>query len=35
MPSHDMVEILLQNDLCIYVIRLKIIVCNSDDALVC
>ena len=35
MPSHDVVEILLKNDLCIFALRLEITTYNSYNTLIC
>ena len=35
MFSHDMVEILLEDDPCIFVLRLEIIAYNGHDTLIC
>ena len=35
MPSHDMVEILSEDNLCILVFKLKITACNGHDTLIC
>ena len=35
MPSHDMVEILPEDDLCIFVLRLEVTACNGHDTLIC
>ena len=35
MPSHDMIEILPEDDLCIFVLRLEVTACNGHDTLIC
>ena len=35
MLSHDLVEILAEDNLCVIVLGLKITVCNGHDTLIC
>ena len=35
MPSHDMIEILPEDDLCIFVLGLEVTACNGHDTLIC
>ena len=35
MPSHSMIKILLEDDLCIFIFGLKITTCNGHDTLIC
>ena len=35
MSSHDVIEILLEDNLCVLVLELKIIACNGHDTLIC